>query len=283
MTGCAADAEDLVQETFLRALASPPSNPGPIRPWLTRVAVNLCRDHLRARQHREYRGPWLPSPVLTEEETPWPDLELPSTEGRYDLLESVSFAFLLALERLSPTQRAVLILRDVLDAPIEETAVTLGLSEANVKTTLHRARAEMEAYDQRRTPPSPERLQRNMTALFALFQALQQGDHEGMVAALRPEVEGLNDGGGVYSAARKPILGAAKLALFLRKIAAARGAPERIEVRICNGLPALIVTHTTRGPQDAPLSVTCCDVDDQGGIVRLYSVLAPRKLTALAG
>lgn len=122
-----------------------------------------------------------------------------------------------------------------------------------------------------------------MTALFALFQALQQGDHDAMVAALRPDVEGLSDGGGVYSAARRPILGAAKLALFLRKIAAARGAPERVELRTCNGLPALVVTHTTRGPLDAPLSVTCCDIDEDGIIVRLYSVLAPHKLTALAG
>jgi RNA polymerase sigma-70 factor (ECF subfamily) len=279
MTGCAADADDLVQETFVRALSSPPAREGQLRPWLTRVAMNLSRDLLRARKRQGYRGPWLPSPVPTEEEEA-PTLEPLSTEGRYDLLESVSYAFLLALEGLSPTQRAVLILRDVLDAPVEETAATLGLTASNVKTTLHRARGAMAAYEQKRRPLTAERRQRNLGAMVALFEALQRGDHDGMVAALHPEVRGINDGGGVFAAARRPILGAAKLALFLRKIGARRGPPERVELRTFNGLPAIMVTHGASAHPEAPVSVLCCEIDDQGRIEALYTVLAPRKLTA---
>src|SRR5262249_26675181 len=108
MTACAADADDLVQDTFARALARPPADPGaPWRPWLVPVALNLGRDLLRHRRRRRYVGPWLPSPIETgDQESPAsyePAVtdahgEVLTTEGRYDLLESVSFAFLLALE-----------------------------------------------------------------------------------------------------------------------------------------------------------------------------------------
>src|ERR1700754_3098266 len=103
MTGNAADADDLVQETFVRAIEHPPARTDePMRPWLVRIALNLSRDWLRRRRRRDYTGPWLPSPVVTDEES------LPSFEpaapsqsspaARYEVLESLSFAFLLALE-----------------------------------------------------------------------------------------------------------------------------------------------------------------------------------------
>src|SRR5918999_880258 len=142
MTGNAADADDLVQETFVRAIErSPRRLDQPLRPWLVRVAMNLSRDHLRARRRRGYKGPWLPSPVPTGEmcepqetpasyEPPAPPDESPA--ARYDLMESVSFAFLLALEALTPSQRAVLLLRDVFDYSTEESAAALDLTEANV-------------------------------------------------------------------------------------------------------------------------------------------------------
>src|SRR5438046_6362126 len=156
MTGNAADADDLVQETFVRAIEKPPRRTDePLRPWLVRVALNLSRDLLRARRRREYVGPWLPSPIETSDEAPGrrslgeggpPSHEPPvggidggrTLEGRYDLLESVSFAFLLALERLTPIQRGVLLLMDVFDYSVKETAAALDRSEANVKTTHHR-------------------------------------------------------------------------------------------------------------------------------------------------
>jgi len=144
-----ADADDLVQETFVHAMERPPARlEEPWRPWLVRVALNLGRDLLRRRKRRAYVGPWLPSPIDTGDEASPPSHEPTfaegmSTEGRYDMLESVSFAFLIALEALSPRQRAILLLRDVFDYSVQETAVVLDLSEANVKTSHHRARRTM--------------------------------------------------------------------------------------------------------------------------------------------
>jgi RNA polymerase sigma factor (sigma-70 family) len=142
MTGSATDADDLLQETFARALASPPRDTGaPWRPWLVRVAVNLARDRLRRRKRTPYVGPWLPAPIETGEQA----AEDPDPEHRYGLLESVTFAFLMACEALTPRQRAVLLLRDVLDYSVEETARALAMGIPNVKTTHHRARAAMDA------------------------------------------------------------------------------------------------------------------------------------------
>ena len=160
MMGSAADADDLVQETFLRAMERPPRRTDePLRPWLVRVAMNLCRDALRRRRRQHYVGPWLPAPIETEGENRLLSYEptLPdgtTTEGRYELIESVSFAFLLALEALTPQQRAVLLLRDAFDYSVHETADALDLSEANVKTTHHRARRAMAAYDRDRRVPT---------------------------------------------------------------------------------------------------------------------------------
>src|SRR5262249_35064046 len=155
MTGSAADADDIVQDTFVKALERPPTDlEAPLRPWLAKVALNLSRDQLRKRRRREYFGPWLPSPVSTEGDTPL-DLDQPiepesSPAAHYDLIESVTLAFLLALEALTPAQRAVLLLRDVFDHSTSETAQTLDLTKSNVKVILHRARQIMAAYDKHR-------------------------------------------------------------------------------------------------------------------------------------
>src|SRR5690242_19315982 len=161
MTGSAADADDIVQDTLVRAIERPPQRTDePVRPWLVKVALNLSRDVLRRRKRREYVGPWLPSPIDTSDESAPPSHE-PSVDGRetlearYDLLESVSIAFLVALEQLTPRQRAVLLLRDVFDYSVKETADALDLSEANVKTTHHRARNVMATYDRERIRPTP--------------------------------------------------------------------------------------------------------------------------------
>src|SRR5215471_18798660 len=150
MTGSAADADDIVQETFVRVLKKPPADmDAPLRPWLVKVALNLSRDQLRLRRRREYFGPWLPSPVITEGDSQLEFDQRPSPQNspvtRYDLSESVTLAFLLALEALTPAQRAVLLLRDVFDYSTDETAEALGMKESNVKVTLHRARRIMAA------------------------------------------------------------------------------------------------------------------------------------------
>jgi RNA polymerase sigma-70 factor (ECF subfamily) len=155
MTGSASDADDIVQDTFVKALEKPPADmEAPLRPWLVKVAMNLSRDQLRRRRRREYLGSWLPSPVPTEGDH-WIELAEVSVTGNspdtlYDLMESVSMAFLLALEALSPAQRAVLLLRDVFDYSTNETAEALEMSEANIKVTLHRARRAMDLYDKNR-------------------------------------------------------------------------------------------------------------------------------------
>src|SRR5262245_34556558 len=168
MTGSAADADDLVQETFARALVHPPA--GEVRPWLSTIAVNLARDHLRRRRRIAYDGPWLPQPIEAT-----PD-ESPSAAARYGTMESVTFAFLLALEALTPQQRAVLILRDVFDYSVAETAAALGLSEPAVKTTHHRARRALEPYDATRCPPTPALAAQARASLHRFLQALAGTD-----------------------------------------------------------------------------------------------------------
>ena len=139
VTGSAADADDVVQETFIRAIERAPQQLDEPRRWLVKVALNASRDVLRRRRRRQYIGPWLPGPIETPDDVPPPSYE-PSiegeqtTEGRYDLMESVSLAFLKALEALTPTQRAVLLLADVFDYAAGEVASALDLTVGNVRT-----------------------------------------------------------------------------------------------------------------------------------------------------
>src|SRR5262245_41591051 len=166
MTGSAADADDVVQETFLRALARPPAqNDAPLMPWLVQVALNASRDVLRRRRRRGYTGPWLPEPI---------ELETPdgAADARSDLLASASYAFLLALEALSARQRAVLLLRDVFDYSVSETATVLAVSEGAVKTAHHRARRSMQDYDRKRVPRTPESAAKSERAFAELMSAL---------------------------------------------------------------------------------------------------------------
>ena len=127
ITGSAADADDIAQEALARALEHQPDEP---RPWMYKVAANLARDQLRRRRRAPYRGPWLPEPVA-------------DADDRLGLRQSASMAMLLAMERLRPTQRAVLVLRDAMELDAAETARLLGMSEGNVRVTHHRARKVM--------------------------------------------------------------------------------------------------------------------------------------------
>ncbi|GMU03823.1 sigma-70 family RNA polymerase sigma factor [Corallococcus caeni] len=287
MTGVAADADDLVQEVYARALAAPPERLDTLRPWLTRVAVNLARDHLRRRRREGYIGPWLPSPVETgdEEVPPSAEASLPgggSTEGRYELLESVSFAFLLALEALSPKQRAVLLLRDVFDYSVLEVAEALRMSEANVKVVHHRARAAMASYDQARCIPTRDVQARTRAALEAFLGALVTGDVAAAEALLASDVRALTDGGGKVRAAQVPIVGAQRVVLFLRRLMEMRGPPKAWEVRMLNGLPAVVSVYAPGAdPLLALRTVIRVDVDANGRIHALHSVLEDRKLAGL--
>ena len=280
MTGVAADADDLVQETFVRALDRPPADVATdLRPWLTRVALNLARDHLRARRRRGWPGPWLPSPIETAEEEASPAYEPPSTEGRYDLLESCTFAFLLALEALTPQQRAVLLLRDVFDYSVADTAAALDLQEANVKVTHHRARRRMAEYDRTRRPPTHTLQETTRHTLERFLTALTRGDGRDIEALLATGVRALSDGGGEFHAARKPVIGRARVALLYRRLTELAGARARVEIRMVNALPALVVDFGVLKPGYPPRGVIRVDVDDQGLVHGVHSVLATRKLT----
>ena len=284
LTGSAADADDLVQETFVRAIERPPARTDePWRPWLVRVAVNLGRDLLRRRRRRGYVGPWLPSPIETGDEVSPPSVETASTEGRYDLLESVSYAFLVALEALTPLQRAVLLLRDVFDYTVAETADVLGVSEANVKTTLHRARRRMAAYDRARTVPTRDLQARVRTALERFVAAVATADLPALESLLAESVRAVSDGGGEFHAARVPIVGRARVARFHWNIARRRTAtvPPQVEIRMLNGLPALVIAMGDEARGEAARFVIRADVDAEGRVVALHSVLATRKLSAV--
>jgi RNA polymerase sigma-70 factor (ECF subfamily) len=287
LTGSAADADDLVQETFVRAMERPPRDTGlPWRPWLVRVALNLGRDLLRRRRRQAYVGPWLPAPIETGEEASPPSVEPAlagevTTEGRYDLLESVSFAFLLALEALSPLQRAVLLLRDVFDYRVAEAATALGVTPANVKTTHHRARRAMRAYDAARCPPTRARQEATREALIRFMSALGGADVAAVEALLAESVRSLTDGGGEFLAARVPIAGPRRVARFYWNIAHRHGTAGAIDVRMLNGLPAAVVEVTGGLPGTASRFVLALDVEQSGRIVALHAVLASAKLAAL--
>ncbi len=277
MTGCAADADDLVQETFKKALERPPRLDSPLRPWLTQVTVNLARDALRRRKRSPYQGEWLPELIETSEETF--AVEPASTEGRYDLLESVSIAFLLALEALSSKQRAVLLLRDVFDYPVREVAQALDVSEDDVKTSHLRARRAMEAYEPHRHPPTRTLRARHQQTLNQLVEALLAADVAQLEALLTEQVKHSADGAGQYTAARVPIFGPKRVAAFLMRILKLRGPPARVEVKWLNGFPTLVTEFD--GPlasHDAPRSALSIDIDDEGRIRTIYNVVADAKL-----
>jgi len=283
MTGSASDADDLVQQTFERAIASPPPRTDePWRPWLTRVAINLARDQLRRRKTRGYDGTWLPSPVeLDSAEELAPAHEPHATDGRYDLLESVSFAFLVALEALTPKQRAVLILRDVFDYSVQETASALDLSEANVKTTHHRARAAMETYDAGRAPKTTELRERTRRTLEEFLSCLVRDDVPGVERLLSESVRAISDGGGEYLAARVPVVGREKVARFFLKLTRRNDPHMRVALRMINGEPAVVAEYPSARGTEAPRVVLRIDLDRDGRIAWIHSVLASAKLTAV--
>jgi RNA polymerase sigma-70 factor (ECF subfamily) len=287
MTGNAADADDLVQETFVRAIEKPPPRTDePLRPWLVRVAINLSRDLLRRRKREGYVGPWLPSPVPTDEETP-ASYEPPapgedSPVARYDLKESISFAFLLALEALTPSQRAVLLLRDVFDYSTRETAEALDMTEANVKVLLLRARRKMNEYDKNRAILTPARQEATRRALEQFLLYLSTRDAAKLERLLAEDVLSLSDGGGETRAALNPIRGRDKVLRLVLGLAAKSKTEPRFVIRSLNGLPAVLVEGLRSITTNATRYTLHIEVDDAGLITGLHAVLLPRKLSALS-
>jgi RNA polymerase sigma-70 factor (ECF subfamily) len=278
MTGSASDADDVVQDTFERATSRPPDRlDEPLRPWLVTVAVNLARDALRRRKRRAYVGPWLPSPV----EDAALDVAAASPHARYELRQSASFAFLLALEALTPSQRAVLVLRDVLDYSVREAAAALGLSEINVKVIHHRARRTMAAYDRTAAPLDARLEAATRAALERFLSALLTGDVAAAAACVADDARLVSDGGGEFHAARRPVVGADHIARFFTGLQRKLGADVRFAVRTMNGLPAVVAEYVAPRADWGPRFVLRCDIDARGAICDVHIVVASEKLVGV--
>jgi RNA polymerase sigma-70 factor (ECF subfamily) len=269
----------------VRALERPPLDiRDGWRAWLTRVATNLSIDALRRRKRRDYVGPWLPAALDTGDEASPPAHEIASpevsTEHRYDLIESVSVAFLLALEHLTSRQRAVLILRDVFDYTVQETAKALDLTQSNVKVTHHRARQAMKGYDAARLRPTRDHQARTAERLREFLSCLQNQDVAGVEAMLAREARALSDGAGEFAAARLPVVGRRNVARLLLGLVAKRPPTDRMSFRMLNGLPALVV-ESSAPDGFAPRFTFQVEVDRDGLIEAVHAVLATRKLVAV--
>ncbi|HEY1100755.1 MAG TPA: sigma-70 family RNA polymerase sigma factor, partial [Myxococcota bacterium] len=286
-----------VQEAFLRTIASPPPDLSrPLRPWLVRVTMNVARDQLRRRRRRGYHGPWLPG-VVDDETAQQPTTDLDG-EARYSRKESVTFAFLIALEALTPLQRAVLVLRDVFDFSGRETAEALGISDDNAKQLLSRARKALADYDarsidwRRSVAPqpafsprsidlSPARSAASELALQKLLFALATDDSATVLSLLRDDVVGITDGG-PYRAAKVAIVGAKKLAATLSALTKHWPLDTfSATTAIVNSQPAIVLRAHEPQPGYAPLWVLRVDLDDDGLIAAVHSLGAPDKCSSL--
>ncbi|MGH1563205.1 RNA polymerase sigma-70 factor [Mumia sp. DW29H23] len=265
MLGSAADAEDVVQETWLRWAGVDHDEVRDARAYLVRIVTRQALNRLRAvsRRREDYVGEWLPEPLLTT----------PDVAEDVELAESVSFAMLTVLETLSPTERAVFVLREVFVTPYDEIAEAVGKSPAAVRQVAHRAREHVAA----RRPHTTVSVAETRGALEAFRRAVETGDLQSLVDVLAPDVVALSDGGGIAQAVPRPIVGADKVARLFGAGLARVGAAMSVDPAQVNGWPALIARLD--GKLDGVLAVRV-----EGGLVtELYYVRNPEKLTRLGG
>jgi len=262
--GRASDAEDAVQEAWLRYAPCADEVRDP-RAWLVRAVTRLSLDQLRsARTRRErYVGPWLPEPVLTGPAVADDPLEL--VERR----ELLSLGALAMLERLTPLERAVLVLREALELSHAEIAAVAGITEVSSRQLLARARRRI-ASSPARAVPSPAAHQRLVNALLRAFRA---GDVASLVAVLRADVVVVTDGGGEVLAARRPVLGRDRVLRLLAGLLAKAPPGLRSMAAGVNGLPGLLLHE-----QGALSQVVQLVVDPEGRIAEFLLVAAPNKL-----
>lgn len=266
MLGSRADAEDAVQEALVRARAIDDARSP--RALLTTIVTRLCLDELKsARRRREqYVGPWLPEPVIAE----------PRPGERMELAESLSFGFLLLLETLTPHERAVFVLREVLDLEFAEIAGAVGKSQAACRQLLHRAREHLASRRRR----FPRRDAQEMLATRFL-QALGSGDVAALVEVLVAEAEAVTDHGGKAFAARRIVRGANRVSRLLIGLARKGRGVLTTTLGWVNGNPALIV----RGADGTLWGIVSLDtaiIDGVPRIAAVHFVRNPDKLRELS-
>jgi RNA polymerase sigma-70 factor (TIGR02957 family) len=261
MLGSASDAEDVVQETWLRWANVDHAVVRDPRAYLVRIVTRQALNRLRslARRREEYVGEWLPEPLVTS----------PDVAADVELAESVSMAMLTVLETLGPAERAVFVLREVFDTPYDEIAEAVGKSSAAVRQIAHRAREHVAARRPRVSVSTTEQQE----AVDRFLAAVRHGDLQGLLDVLAPDVVAVADGGGVVSAARRPIEGAERVAGLL--IRGLRSVEVEAAAVWLNGSPAFRLD--TADGLNAAVSVT---VED-GRITRIYVIANPHKLARL--
>src|SRR2546422_5803945 len=203
MLGSAADAEDVLQETWLRWVDVDLAEVRSQRAYLVRITTRQALSRLRTlgRRKESYVGPWLPEPLLT----------VPDVAEDVELADSVSMAMLLVLETLTPTERAVFVLREVFDLDYDEIAEAVDKSPAAIRQIAHRARAHVAARRPRMQVDRTEQQQ----VVERFLAAVTTGDVQGLMDVLAPDVVLVADGGGVAQAVRVPVRGADRVAAFL--------------------------------------------------------------------
>jgi len=266
MLGSHADAEDAVQETFLRWQNAPDEDIQMAKAYLATIVTRLCIDQLKsARSRREvYVGPWLPEPILTSGQK--------QTASNVELAESLTMAFLVLLESLSPVERAAFLLHEVFDYDYKETAQIVGKTESNCRQMIHRAKTYI-ASRHHRFDPTREETER-VTKEF--LEATQNGDLSRLMKLFAGDAALLSDGGGKVRAALNPIHGADAIARFVIGVTKKNVPPDALHTPTeVNGQPAFV---TWIGGQRA--SVTVLDIRD--GLIRnVFIVLNPEKLTGV--
>jgi RNA polymerase sigma-70 factor (ECF subfamily) len=259
MLGSAADAEDVLQETWLRWSDVDQAQVRDARAYLVRITTRLALNRIRtlSRRKESYVGPWLPEPLLTS----------PDVAEDVELADSVSTAMLLVLETLTPTERAVFVLREVFDLPYDEIAAAVDKSAAAVRQIAHRARSHVAARRPRESTTASER----SAVVERFLAAASTGDLQSLMDVLAPDVVLITDGGGLKQAALNPIHGAEKVLRFLVGITAKTGPGGAVEMRV-NGETGLGLLL------DGELEAVATMRIEAGQVTGLYIVRNPEKL-----
>ncbi|MFE1881368.1 RNA polymerase sigma-70 factor [Streptomyces diastatochromogenes] len=268
--GSAADAEDAVQDAWLKWSAADRSQVADPKSYLTRIISNLAMERLRSTRHQRetYVGPWLPEPILTG----------PDTADGVAAADSVSMALLVVLETLSPLERAVFVLKEVFAFSYAEIAQAVERSEAAVRQAAHRAREHVQARRPRFTADRAR--QRDVTERF--FAAATGGDLNTLMELLSPDVTLWTDGGGKVRQALKPVIGLETVAGWFAALGTAtyqgiEPGQMRAELTWINGGPGMVF----HGPERVIATMTF-DFDAEGRISAIHNVANPDKLHAIA-